>query len=224
MIVKRIARSAGWFIRKTRGLPVGVDIFADLKRFGIRPKCVFDIGAHHGQSALAYAQGFLGSIVFTFEPEPENFSHLKAAVAGNPDIVPVNAAVSDRQGKVSINIHPENSQGHSIVPAIGDASWVVATTIDDFCAEHRLFPDFIKIDVEGHELQVIAGARHTLTKSPRAILVEATLNPSNARHTQLANLTASLAAYGFRLVAIHDQNLWETTGQLEFFNALFIKR
>jgi hypothetical protein len=73
---------------------------------------------------------------------------------------------------------------------------------------------------------VIAGARATLRKSPKALLllIEATVNPANERHTQLSDLMADLAPYDFRLVAIHDQSLWETTEQLEFFNALFIKR
>jgi FkbM family methyltransferase len=223
--LKRHIQDSGWYVRKTAGLSVGVDLFQDLKKFGTRPKCVFDIGAHHGDVALSYANGFPGSSVVAFEPVESNFIQLKKYTADNSNIVAVNAAVGDQPGKLAVRLHPETSQGHSVVPVADDQTESVdAITIDGFCADRGFAPDFIKIDVEGYERRVIAGATQTLKKSPKALLVEATVNPANKRHTQLFDLIADLTPYGFRLVAIHDQSLWEDTGQLEFFNALFIKR
>lgn len=222
--LKRRIQDSGWYVRKTDGLAVGVDLFRDLKKFGICPKCILDIGAHHGDVALSYANGFPGSSVVAFEPVESNFLELKKATAHNGNIVVVNAAVGDQPGRLAIRLHSETSQGHSVVPVADDQTESVeAITIDGFCAERGFAPDFIKIDVEGYERRVISGARQTLKKSPKALLVEATVNPANTRHTQLSDLIADLAPYGFRLVAIHDQSLWETTGQLEFFNALFIR-
>ena len=46
------------------------------------------------------------------------------------------------------------------------------TTLDDFFAGRSLQPNFLKIDVEGHELAVLQGARQTLKKHRPTILVE----------------------------------------------------
>jgi FkbM family methyltransferase len=195
-----------------------------MKKFGIWPKCILDIGAHHGDVALSYANGFPGSIIVAFEPVEANFRELQKATAHTSNVVVVNAAVGDQPGRLAIRLHSATSQGHSVVPVADDQTESVeAITIDGFCAERGFAPDFVKIDVEGYERQVIAGASRTLKKFTRALLVEATVNPANKRHTQISDLIADLTPFGFRLVAMHDQSLWEDTGQLEFFNALFIK-
>ena len=221
--MKRLIRASGWYVRRTAGLPIGVGLFTDLRLFGVHPKCVLDIGAHHGQTALAYVCAFPDCRIFAFEPSGHNFMVLQHATGGHPSIIAVNAAVSDQAGRLYMRHHSETSQGHSITSVIGsDTEPVDAITIDQFCADRKVLPDLIKIDVEGHEQQVLAGARRMLTLT-KAVVVEATLNPSNRRHTQLSDLMSRLTPLGFRIVALHDQNLWETTGQLEFFNALFVK-
>jgi hypothetical protein len=49
---------------------------------------------------------------------------------------------------------------------------VDATTLDDFFAAKQRFPDFLKIDVEGHELAVLEGAKRILQRHRPAVLVE----------------------------------------------------
>jgi FkbM family methyltransferase len=222
--IRRHLDNSGLYVRRTAGLSVGVDLFQDLRKFNIRPKCVFDIGAHHGVTALGYADAFLGSCVFAFEPAASNFSQLKRATAHNPDVVAINCAVGDQPGIVSMRLNADNSQAHSVVSIDEeDAETVDITTVDKFCAEQRLFPDFIKIDAEGFELKVIAGAQRTLGKSPRAVLAEATLSMTNKRHVHLSYLAAALEPYGFRMAGLYDQCRWETTDKMEYFNSLFIK-
>lgn len=224
--LRRQLQNQGWYVRKTAGLPVGVDLCSDLQKFGIAPRCILDIGAHHGQTALGYAASFPGSRVFAFEPVSSNFAALTKATAGNPAIIPINAALGERSGKMNIHLNPENSQAGSFLWAPGDQSECVeVTTIDDFCTERNLHPDFTKIDAEGFDLRVIAGAPKTLASPTlKVVLVEATLSAHNQHCCQLAELIEPLQPYGFRLIGIYDQTLWEVTGQLEFFNALFIRR
>jgi hypothetical protein len=46
------------------------------------------------------------------------------------------------------------------------------TTLDDFFADQPRGPDFVKIDVEGHESSVLAGGRQTLVRYKPALLIE----------------------------------------------------
>lgn len=219
--LKRRIQESGWYVRKSAGLPVGVDLSGDIRRFGIKPRCILDIGAHQGQSAIAYADSFAGSQVFAFEPVSSNFSQLMKATASRPQIIPVCAAVGGQSGKANISLHPDNSEAHSLVRKSGNqVESVDVTTIDEFCADKNIQPDIIKIDAEGFELQVLAGAKRTLT-SVKAIVAEATLSSTNNRHIQLTELIEAVP--GFNLAGIYDQCQWQTTGKLEFFNALFVK-
>ena len=49
---------------------------------------------------------------------------------------------------------------------------VDVTTLDAFFATQDRAPNFLKIDVEGHELAVLEGARHTLEAHRPALLIE----------------------------------------------------
>jgi hypothetical protein len=74
-------------------------------------------------------------------------------------------------------------------------------------------------------LKAIAGAQQTLANGAlKAVVTEATFNPHNTDHTQIADLMNALKPTGFHLVAIHDQCHFHRTKQLEYFNALFIRQ
>jgi FkbM family methyltransferase len=143
--IKRYLKNRGWYVRKTAGLANGVDLFCDLQKLEISPKCIFDIGAHHGQTAIEYSRAFPSARIFAFEPVSSNYAELAKAAARNPQINPVRAAIGDKRGKLNIRLNPENSQAHSFKWAPGDQAEIVdLVTIDEFCLEWKLFPDFMK--------------------------------------------------------------------------------
>ena len=80
-VIKRIAKEFlgknGWFLRKTKGLPAGVDLFLDLARLTpFPPETIFDVGAHRGETAKAFANGFPKAFIYSFEPVSANFAPL----------------------------------------------------------------------------------------------------------------------------------------------------
>lgn len=140
-----------------------------------------DIGAHIGHHTLlaARAVGDLGR-VYAFEASPQTFKTLKANIAlnGFTNVEAKNAAVCTKDGTVPLLIAShENSLRNSLVHAQEqqDTIDVPACRLDDLvdripCSTVKL----IKIDAEGAEAEVLAGAHALLTKIPRdvAILVE----------------------------------------------------
>lgn len=131
---------------------------------------VLDVGANQGVYAKTFAQ--LAHQVYCLEPNPEAFAILKqnlqAACAANVETLPL--AASEKSGKISFFLDKRPGVGgvaSSINKLDGMQDFVEeisveTTTIDDLCTSKGIAPTFIKVDVEGHEPAVFAGARMTI--------------------------------------------------------------
>lgn len=162
------------------------------------PGCVFyDVGANAGAySVFAAARGCR---VYAFEPVPHTFRRLEENAELNRPGLSINCVnralgSSSRSLRMTFELGP----GNRIITSDDSAPSVEVscTTLDAFTEEHEA-PDFIKIDVEGHELEVLRGARKTLaTPSLKGLLVE-TFRPSNWHLPQHQELERLLASHGF---------------------------
>ena len=151
------------------GTPVGLvsNCVVQQYRYGIivEPKLgdiVFDIGAYVGDTALWFSKavGPQGK-VYAFEPEPSNFEKLKANLERNKvtNVIPLQLALSENEGETQVS----SAAGSSLITQASSGTLVKVTTIDKFVEANKLARlDFIKMDVEGHELKVLAGARETI--------------------------------------------------------------
>jgi len=123
---------------------------------------VFDAGAYVGDTALWFckAVGPQGK-VYAFEPEPRNFAKLKANLERNKvtNVIPLQLALSETEGGMQV----ASGGNSSTITQTGTGTSVKVTTIDKF-VEANTLPrvDFIKMDVEGHELKVLEGAHETI--------------------------------------------------------------
>lgn len=124
---------------------------------------VVDVGANIGIFTVVQARR--GAKVVAIEPHPGAFGMLVENVRQNhvaERVVPVNSAIGrtagtawldDRQGTVSAHLAPRSEHGHD----------VRVTPLDPLIAELGLgHVDLLKVDVEGAELEVLAGAQRTL--------------------------------------------------------------
>jgi len=123
---------------------------------------VFDVGAYVGDTALWFSKavGPQGK-VYAFEPEPSNFAKLKANLERNnvTNVVPLQLALSENEGETKFS----GSGGASAIAETASGTIVKVTTLDRFVETNKLpRVDFIKMDVEGHELKVLAGASGTI--------------------------------------------------------------
>jgi len=157
-----------------------------LRLVGVRDT-VLDIGGHIGYTALFFAFAAPAGKVHVFEPGPNNLPYIRTNVAGRDSITLVEKAVGARPGTERLLVDGMSGQNNSLrssryANAQRDNAFVSSkpyyveidvTTVDDYCSEHGLRPDFVKVDVEGFELDVLEGASQTLETRP-VMMVEVT--------------------------------------------------
>jgi FkbM family methyltransferase len=137
---------------------------------------VLDVGANIGLSAIAIAMAQPQVRVIAFEPNPVTYGHLCRNVAAFPNIETVQAAVSNRAG--TLRFHPATyGPGSHVVGSdhLGVATPTIevdALALDSFVSEHGLRPSFIKLNIEGHEPEALAGATKTIMQFRPAIYME----------------------------------------------------
>lgn len=137
------------------------ELFARVLRPGM---VVFDVGAHAGYfTLLATRLTSPGGRVVAFEPDPRNLASLGANVRLNSlaDVVVVGKAVADAVGRRGFRSGTGSGTGR--LSDSDHESTVETTTLDAYGLDSGLAPAAIKIDVEGAELEVLAGAERTLT-------------------------------------------------------------
>lgn len=138
---------------------------------------VYDVGANVGFYTLLAARtvGPTGAVV-AFEPNSDNGIGLRGNVEANgfDNVTLVPRAVSSTSGAGVLDVSAPFS---SYVVEGSDEPDVSAhtllITLDDFVEEHpELRPDLVKIDVEGHELAVLAGMNSVLITLRPKLIVE----------------------------------------------------
>ncbi|ABK44930.1 methyltransferase FkbM family [Magnetococcus marinus MC-1] len=139
-----------------------------------------DIGSHRGYMAGIMALHGAAQ-VHCFEPMPDNITHLQRLQQLNPEL-PLYVqpyAMGNRQGDARFAIMPESSMGK-----LSDSSFqveaahvteinVAVRRVDDLVAEGVvMIPQLIKVDVEGAELEVLAGAQQTIEQNRPIMVIE----------------------------------------------------
>lgn len=122
-----------------------------------------DVGANIGATSIILGHHVGSGRVLALEPGPRVFSLLQANIAasGMTNVEPINCAVGASPGRMAF--HEDSAYGHLVPGAQGGE--VTVRTIDEL-VESLALPrvDFIKIDTEGFEPHVFAGARRTIER------------------------------------------------------------
>ena len=174
-----------WFHRRNRE----VDEMIAFERLLFPGAQVLEVGGHIGFISLYYAQLVTTSgKVVVFEPGPNNIKYLTENIAQHVTLFWRNFC-SDIDGQSTLFIDNLTGQNNSLVSqfdgllsnALAAPGIRVTTTpvtiptimIDTYCQQSDFHPDFIKIDVEGHELAVLRGAEILLNSAnPPMLMVE----------------------------------------------------
>lgn len=133
---------------------------------------VLEVGANLGYYALLESR--MCKTVYAVEPHPENFMRLNANIALNAykNIESFNIAFGAETGEIPMHCS-ELSNWHSCRDAVAGEEGTITVPcmrVDDFLVG-RQAPTFVKMDVEGFELEVLKGAREAL-KHIRCLFME----------------------------------------------------
>lgn len=158
----------------------------------IRPgSTVIEVGGHIGYLSQYFSKlvGEAGTVV-VFEPGTNNLPYLTRNTEGLKNLVIKRFAVSDHEGEALFYQDDMTGQNNSLHADYHGASGVershgmamtkqqvkvMLTTLDAFVSKTGIKPDFVKIDIEGHELAALKGAASMLSSLP-ALMVEVTDN------------------------------------------------
>ncbi|MCH8005590.1 MAG: FkbM family methyltransferase [Planctomycetes bacterium] len=147
------------------------------------PRCgVFlDVGANHGRYTLELSRVHSGDCrVLAFEPFDENYRILSGVTRARKNVECFHTALSDQEDECELLIPIEEGRlapGGSFIPAADEWGDLASSsrrylrqvvrlrTLDRFVAQHGVPRiDFIKMDVEGLETDVLKGARQTIAR------------------------------------------------------------
>ena len=181
---------------------------------------VIEVGGHIGYISLYFAEivGGSGEVV-VFEPATNNLNYIRSNIIDVANIKLEEAGCSDRDGQSILYMDNLTGQNNSLVygfkglAANANAAkgvrletkslTITTIKIDTFCEKNAFHPDFIKIDVEGHELAVLNGTLNLLNSGhPPMLMVEIQTD-----HHDMVNL---LRRYGYLLFFDNGEQVSES--------------
>ncbi|WP_339800277.1 FkbM family methyltransferase [uncultured Marinobacter sp.] len=233
LLTKKLLSLAGLQIVKTPHK--GIDVCQDIMDFlpGLDIKVIFDVGANIGQSAKLYRFWFPDSGIYCFEPSKRNFRFLKDNVNTLNNVHSYNIALGAEVG-VGIMSETEGLGVMDKLTKIGSVDGraensdlqINIETIDTFCQKESVERiNYLKIDTEGHDLEVLMGASMMLKEELIDVLeVEVGMNPGNDWHVPFEKIKDFLGKFRYYPFGFYDQvHEWpENKNILRRANVVFI--
>ncbi len=161
---------------------------AFFNRFIGQANTFVDVGANVGlYTALALRQMTATSAVVAVEPHPRAFELLQRNIEANREsateggslVMAFNIAAGSSQGTATLHCNRDNGGDHRLTapgPEHPQGAWSAQTVqvqrLDHLLLQQGLSEvDFIKIDVQGYEAEVVKGLAETLRRSARVVLM-----------------------------------------------------
>jgi FkbM family methyltransferase len=151
---------------------------------------VVEVGGHIGYitNFFSFLAGEKGK-VYVFEPGENNLPYIKENIEKLTNVTLIQKAVSDTNGTARFYVEDLSGQNNSLLSDYGvrddvqkmafveekiKVVEVETVTLDSFCAELSIVPDFVKIDIEGAELLALNGMQSVLRDHAPMMMIEIT--------------------------------------------------
>lgn len=172
------------------------------------PRVCFDVGANLGWFSYQFLKQFDSVEVYCFEPVKSIFNDLKSNLSRFPEINPfprchlINSALGNTSGTAIVTATP-NVTVNRIVQNDYEFSGIVESCEvfrgDDFCKRECISEiDYLKIDAEGSDLDVLMGFKFMLSsQSIKFIQLECSFSHRNTEHVNFMVFSSFLQGYGY---------------------------
>ena len=199
-------------------------------------RSAIDVGANTGQFARRLRQHFPGIELHCFEPLPGAFSELAAWAASAGNVHLYNMALGSRGGRVEMFAHPDHSPSSSLLRRTDlsvdyypqtlrqQALMVEMRRLDDALAaadQQPTAPTLLKLDVQGSEGEVLAGAPQLL-RSVSAVIVEVCLDLLYEDQSSFPDVLRRLETAGLRYAGNLNQ-VYGVDGHVVYIDAVFCR-
>lgn len=198
-------------LRSGRRVLSGDDSLADVRRLRRWEPgdVIFDVGANDGRTVLRLRRYFPSPRIIAFEPTSVTFRQMETRTATMPNVQRFQLALGAESGDRTLFTGPR-----SVMNTFSAEGWqpagselVRVSTIDAMMTELALERiRFLKIDTEGHDLEVLRGATVTLTAGRVDIIqVEAGYRQHPRHQLTLEEVREFLSGLGYSLFGIYNQ-------------------
>jgi FkbM family methyltransferase len=225
---KKALRAAGIDIRFIPKL--GFDAFVDMHKLaGTEAPVVFDVGANRGQSIERFRKTFGQPLIHSFEPGREAFAQLRRLHGHTPGVILNNVALGPRAETRLFLDNDHDDMSSFLEPSvtawgeIRDRYPVEMITLDHYCRARGIERiDILKIDTQGFDLQVLAGAEEMIGRSAiRLVFTEVIFSEMYKGLPRFDQTYAFFADRGFALVSLYD--FYYQNDRASWTDALFMR-
>lgn len=166
-------------------------------------KVVFDIGANIGTTAMYFSSINSTAEIYAFEPHPKTYQRAEDNLKSNSfkNISLIKLGFGNKPDQVKLyEVNSNNPGMNRIIPDNNEFPFVVIEidTMDNFVQRQGIQKvDFIKIDVEGFEFNVLSGAMRTLREHLPVLFIELDDNNLRDNNSSAKELVGLLFSCGY---------------------------
>ena len=189
---------------------------------------LLDVGAFHGEFSETLLQKKLFARAILFEPNPRNAKVIREKGGGLAGCTVEQFAVGSEEGTVHFYCDAQPATG-SVLPYTSPSKEEVRTEtvqrirLDAFLGERGLLDQIglLKIDTQGHDLEVLKGAEKTLAASTPIVVAEMIFDDLYQGQAAPHEIIQWMAGHGYRLAGIFDEH-YSAQGWLAWCDACFV--
>lgn len=199
--------------------------FSLLKRYGFNPRHIIDVGANKGTWTRRALPFFPDARYTLVEPQDHLKVHIQDLLDRGCKITWINAGVADQSGTLPFTISYRDDSS-TFAPTPEDAAAprisIRVTTLNEIVSTASASrPEMVKIDAEGFDLKVLAGASDLLGKT-EIFFVEVAIFSCGYENT-IARVIHRMNEAGYKVVDITDINRSPKYGVLWLCELAFLR-
>lgn len=238
-MVKRIIKQLIFKLARVEVRRVGMSEFSNVRDGAFRDilthlpnqsvLIVFDVGANCGQSVRRFKSEFPDSSIFCFEPVSQTYNALIENVHGFDNVRCFQFALGEEECEKEISVdanHLDMARFSSNGFSGSEMELVRVRTLDNVIIEMGIDKvDYLKIDSEGYEIEILKGAISSLKRQAFDIVeLEVGMSHRNKYHVPFEEVKSVMQAYKYAIFGIYEQvREWkEREPNLRRANVVFI--